>query len=337
GERVFSPYECSRFMLITITPNPTIDRVYYLPSLIPNTVHRAVKEVATPSGKGIDASIILHLLGKPTLALGLTAGHTGQVLASLMSEMGVPHDFIAAEGETRTVPVIRDDATGHEYTITAPTLQATTAHLAQLLARLAHHAPSAWGLICAGSLPAGMPADSYAHILRHARELGLITLLDVGGPALQLGIAGAPAYLKINMAELIALDNAFAQHQLAIEQHPTNRTALCTLATALAAQLHRLASDAIIISMGKRGALAVAHSGAWYAPALDVPIGVTAGAGDAMDAGIMLAREQGAGWLEAMRWGTALAAAAVMHPGTAGCDATQVPHLLQQVHVERIA
>ena len=28
---------------------------------------------------------------------------------------------------------------------------------------------------------------------------------------------------------------------------------------------------------------------------------------------------------------------AVMHPGTAGCDATQVPHLLQQVQVERIA
>ncbi|MCB0087552.1 MAG: hexose kinase [Caldilineaceae bacterium] len=324
-------------MLITITPNPTIDRVYYLPRLIPNTVHRAVKEVATPSGKGIDAAIILHLLGKPTLALGLTAGYTGQVLASLMNDIGVPHDFIAAEGETRTVPVIRDDATGHEYTITAPTLRATAAHLAQLMARLAYHAPSAWGLICAGSLPAGMPADSYARILRHARDLGLTTLLDVGGEALRLGIAGAPTYLKINMAELIALDDTLAQHQLALAQHPTSRTALCAFATALAARLNRLATDAIIISMGKRGALAVAQGEAWYAPALDVPIAVTAGAGDAMDAGIMLAREQGAGWPEALRWGTALAAAAVMHPGTAGCDATQVPHLLQQVQVERIA
>ncbi|MEZ4664480.1 MAG: hypothetical protein R2911_43665 [Caldilineaceae bacterium] len=42
--------------------------------------------------------------------------------------------------------------------------------------------------------------------------------------------------------------------------------------------------------------------------------------------GIMLAREQGEAGAKT-RWGTALAAAAVMHEGLAGCDPTQVPLL----------
>lgn len=323
-------------MLITITPNPTIDRVYYLPSLVPNTVHRALKEVATPSGKGIDASIILHLLGHSTVALGFAAGHMGGVLASLMDDLGVPYHFIEAEGETRTVPVLIDAASGNEYTITAPTLRAGPCHLTQLLEKLTHYASNAWGLICAGSLPSGMPADSYAQLLHRARELGLITLLDVGGESLKQGVAGLPGYLKINLSELVALDAEFSPYAAHVAEGGERPTGLCEFATALAERLGRLASDAIIISMGKRGALAATREGAWYTAALHVPIGVTTGAGDAMDAGIMLAREAGEAWPEALRWGTALAAAAVMHDGTAGCDPTVVPALLERVQVETI-
>ncbi|MEZ4664478.1 MAG: hypothetical protein R2911_43655 [Caldilineaceae bacterium] len=83
--------------------------------------------------------------------------------------------------EKRTVPVIQDGATQTTNTRSRrPRCTLPPAHLTQLLDRLAHHASAAWELICAGSLPAGMPPDSYAHILRRARTLGLTTLLDVG-------------------------------------------------------------------------------------------------------------------------------------------------------------
>ncbi|MBV7336603.1 hexose kinase [Chloroflexi bacterium TSY] len=323
-------------MILTITTNPTIDRVYYLPKLEANSVHRATKEVYTPSGKGVDVSIFLTLLQKPTIALGLNAGHTGNMLVGLLDEMDVPHDFVRGIGETRTVPVLVDQTTGAEYTITAPSLQGSEVHLEKLLQKLDHYAHNAWGMVCAGSLAQGLPDDSYAQLLRRGRQHGLVTLLDVSGKALSHAIESPPDILKINHAELAALDTTFAPHSETISASQGEPPNLSVFAATLQHQLGTLAHQAIIISMGEHGALAVTNDGHYYAGALDVPVAVTNGAGDAMDAGILMAMMDGKDWFYALRLGTAAAAAAVMHDGTAGCDPTHIPQLISQVEVVEI-
>ncbi len=324
-------------MIITLTPNPTIDRVYYLPALVPDTVHRSTKEVASPSGKGVDASIILRLVNEPTVALGFNAGQMGHVLAGYLDELKVPHDFVKAEGETRTVPVLVDHATGQEYTITAPTLSATPEQFDELLDRLSHHATTGWGLIAAGSLPPGVPEDGYAQIIGRAKASGLLTLLDTSGNSLRHGIAALPHVLKINQLELADINAAFADFAEQITAANGKPAILPEFAAALRNELGRLATKAIVISMGKRGVLAVTGDGTTYAEALNVPVKVTNGAGDAMDTGIMLALQRGQGWEEALRLGTAMAAAAVMHPGTAGLEPTMIEPLSQHVVVESLS
>lgn len=323
-------------MILTLTPNPTIDRVYYLPSMRPDTVHRALKEVATPSGKGVDASIILRLLGEPTVALGFNAGQMGKVLAGYLDELDVPHDFVAAEGETRTVPVLVDTETGQEYTITAPTLTVQTEQFAKLLQRVQTHAQGAWGIIMAGSLPAGAPKSGYADLIKTAKDAGLKTLLDTSGESLRQGVTAVPHILKINQMELADINADFAEFAREITASTGRPSVLPDFAMALREQLGTLAEDAIVISMGKRGVLAVTLDEALYAGALDVPVGVTNGAGDAMDTGIMLAQMRGENWTEGLRLGTAMAAAAVMHEGTAGLDPAQIDPLLARVVVEAV-
>lgn len=323
-------------MIITLTPNPTIDRVYYLPSLQPDTVHRSIKEVASPSGKGIDVSVILRLFDVPTVALGFNAGPMGKILADYLDELDVAYDFVSANGETRTVPILADQATGQEYTITAPTLSATPQQFEQLLARIAHHGASGWGLVAAGSLPPGVPAAGYAQIISRAKEAGLTTLLDTSGASLRHGIAGLPHILKVNQMELAEINADFADFAEQITNSSGRPAILPEYAQALSSQLGTLASDAIVISMGTRGVLSVTADGATYAGALNVPVKVTTGAGDAMDTGIMLARMRGEGWQEGLRLGTAMAAAAVMHEATAGLDLANVEKLLPQVEVEQL-
>jgi len=323
-------------MIITITPNPTIDRVYYVPRLQPGTVHRASKEVSAPSGKGIDVSVLLHLLGEATVALGLNAGHNGRVLAGLLDDWGVQHDLVRAQGETRTVAVVVETGSGDEFTITSSSLVAEEQHLALLLERLEHYAPDAWGMVCAGSLPAGLPADSYTQMLQCARRYNLTTLLDASGKALQQGIQGQPHILKINHRELAALDNTFAPHADTISASKREPSNLSVFAAKLADQLGTLAQQAIVISMGKHGALAVTRAGSYYSEALDVPVAVTSGAGDAMNAALLLARQRGESWIDALRLATAAAGASVMHPGTSGCDPAQIEKLLPQVEIEEI-
>jgi 1-phosphofructokinase family hexose kinase len=248
----------------------------------------------------------------------------------MLDAWGVAHDFCAARGETRTATVLVDLAVDEQSTISTATLSATEAHLAQLTQKLDRYAGQAWGLVCGGSLPPGLPADSYARILRHARSLGLVTLLDTSGEALARGVAGLPHVLKVNRHEVEAL-GADVQRVDALGPQ-----ALRALARGLAGLFGRWASEALIVTLGEQGSLAVTREGAYWARPPGVPVSNTAGAGDALAGGLMLARSQGAGWPEALALGTAAAASVVMNEGTAICRRAQVEQLLAEVSVHRV-
>jgi 1-phosphofructokinase family hexose kinase len=311
-------------MILTLTPNPTLDRVIFVRHFRLGRVVRGEREVVVPSGKGVGASLVIHELGGDTVAAGLNAGFTGDLLARLLDEWGIPHDFIPAHGETRTGVVLVDLAAGQQSTISAPTLTATPGHLPRLLALLDRYAPQAWGVICAGSLPLGLPVDSYAHLLRHARQRGLVTLLDTSGQALRRGVAGLPHILKINQNELASLD---ADIRMADD--------MADLTRQLSAHLNEWASDALVITLGGRGALAIATEGSYWAPSLEVPVVNTAGAGDALSGGLFLARSRGADWPAALTLGLAAATSVVMNEGTAICRREEVDELLSRVRVTR--
>ncbi len=310
-------------MILTLTPNPTIDRVLSLREFAWGQPVRAEREVVTPSGKGVDASLVIHELGGETVALGLNAGVNGRLLAAMLDERGLRHDFTPAEGETRTATVLVNHAIGDQSTVSAPTLRATAACLDQLCAKLDRYTGQAWGLICGGSLPSGLPRDAYAHLLRHARERGLITLLDTSGQALCDGLAGRPHILKVNQHEWSALAPELALGDVWEKDHVGGWVSC----------LGKWATDALVITLGEEGALAVTRDGVYLARPPPVPVANTAGAGDALSAGLMLARSRGEDWPAALALGTAAAASVVMNDGTAICRRAEVDALLLQVRV----
>jgi 6-phosphofructokinase 2 len=307
-------------MILTVTPNPTIDRVIFCRNFALDTVVRAEGEAISPCGKGVNASMALHELGADTLVLGLEAGFTGSHHAHLLDELGIKHDFLPGCGETRTLIVLVDRAVGQQTSISAPTLRAGPEHLQQLAGRVKAHSNRAWGLISGGSLPPGLPIDSHARLLRHGQEAGLVTLLDSSGEPLRQGLAAKPNILKINQREMSELD-------------PDAPNEVDELAEGLQRRLGAWASDAVIVTLGAKGSLAVTGDGVYWAKAVDVPVVNTAGAGDALSAGIMLARSRGDGWLAALALGTAAAASVVMTEGTGICFRDEVDRLLAQVEV----
>lgn len=323
-------------MILTVTANPTIDRVLFVRNFAMQDVVRAEREVVSPSGKGIDVSIILHELGAATLAISLNAGLSGAMLAALLAERDVPCHFIPAQGETRIAALITDVAQGRQSTILAPTLTAGPQQLDALVEQVVVHAGSSWGLVCAGSLPPGLPPTSWERLLRVGQEHGLVTLLDSSGAGLQHGIAGLPHILKINgreLAELAATQGETLPAWSAPDQPPDQ---LSALAAWLHNHLGRWAQTALIITLGAQGALAVTADATLYVAAPNVPLVSAAGAGDAVAAGVMLARRQGQDWGDALRLGVAAAAAVVMNEGTAVCTAAQVNDVLPQVQFRNL-
>ncbi|MCC6455423.1 MAG: hexose kinase [Caldilineaceae bacterium] len=319
-------------MILTVTGNPTIDRVLFVRDFAMQDVVRAEREVVSPSGKGIDVSLILHELNAPTLAISLNAGLSGEMLAALLAQRGVPYHLIPAQGETRIAALITDVAQGRQSTILAPTLTAGPQHLDALVEQVVAHAHASWGLVCAGSLPPGLPVSSWARLLQVGQAHGLVTLLDSSGAGLMHGIAGLPHILKINGRELAELAEAHGE-RLPAWNAPHH---LHDLAAWLHDHLGRWAKAALIITLGAQGALAVTGDETIYVPAPNVPLVSAAGAGDAVAAGVMLARRQGQAWGEALRLGVAAAAAVVMNEGTAVCTAQQVYDLLPRVQIANL-
>jgi len=317
-------------MILTLTPNPTIDRAVFVRGFRLNAVVRAEREAVTPSGKGVDASLVLRELGGDTLALGLNAGWTGRLLAGMLGERDIAHDLVPADGETRTATVLVDLAARGQSTISASTLHATEAHLEAMLHTIEQYAPRAWGLICGGSLPPGLPTDAYARLVRRAREFGLFTLLDTSGKALQEGIAAPPHVLKANLREFAVLDPDVEDAILGVPD------GVVRLAARLCRCRERYGLDALIVTLGTAGALGATTDGVYHTVPPEVKIANTAGAGDALGAGLMLARRRGARWTAALALGAAAAASVVTNDGTALCRRDQVRALLGQVQVRAI-
>ncbi len=320
-------------MILTVTPNPTIDRVLFVRNFAMQDVVRAERETVAPSGKAIDVSAVLHAFGVDTLALGLNAGLSGDMLESLLDDLGVPYDFVPAEGYTRVAALITDMDAGRQSTVIAHTLFAGASHLEELLERAAAHMQACWGMVCAGSLPPGMPADAYARLLAMARQHGVTTLLDSSGDSLRNGVTARPDILKMNRSELAALAPDAASAWPDHVDHKSVRGHVAELARALASSKERWAEQAMIVTLGKQGAVALTPDGNWYVPALSVPVVSPAGAGDGMTSGVILARYRGQSWRDALALGTAMAASVVMNPGTCECYPHQVEELLPQVEI----
>jgi 1-phosphofructokinase family hexose kinase len=311
-------------MILTVTANPTIDRVLFVRDFAMQDVVRAEREVVSPSGKGIDVAMILHEMGAKTLAISLNAGLSGAMLAALLDQRGLPCHFINAQGETRIAALITDVANARQSTILAPTLTAGPQQLHRMIDAVTTHAPNSWGLVCAGSLPPGLPTDTWAQLLHTGHELGLVTLLDSSGIGLQQGVAGLPDILKINARELAELATEYRE-VVPTWSAPSDFGAL---AAWLRDYLGQWARTALLITLGAAGALAVSAEETVYVPAPKVPLVSAAGAGDAVAAGVMVARRHGQVWGDALRLGVAAAAAVVQNEGTAVCTAQQISDLL---------
>ena len=306
-------------MIVTVTPNTTIDLTVFIPELVPDTTIRATRTVQSMGGKPTDASWILGEMGIPSLALGFSGGATGDKVAALLRARGATTDFTTADGDTRTNVIIIDEANKTHTTITTTTMSIAPAHLDALRIRYTAALDEASVVVLGGTLPKGVEPSFYTEFIGLARARGVPVVFDAAEPNLSAGLAAGPSYIKPNEHELGQLVGR----------------KIDTLADAYAAGREVIARYGVqpIITLGSDGALAVLHDRAIFAPPLDVPVMSPAGAGDAVLAGIAASIHLGQPVEEGLRLGVAAATAVVMMPGTADCRREDVERFLPQVRL----
>lgn len=287
-------------MIVTITPNPSLDRTYELAQLSRGEVNRAVADRIDPGGKGVNVSRALSAAGHRTTAVLPLGGPAGLLLAELLRHQGIEVATVTVRGETR-VNISVAEAGGTLTKINAPGPELTAEESATLLAAVRRDftGPEVSWLACCGSLPRGLAPEWYAELVAQVHDGGARIALDTSGPALLAALAARPDVVKPNRDELA---EAVGRPLAAISD-----------AVDAAGELRKRGAQQVLASLGADGMLLVAEEGSWYGRAPVASVRSDVGAGDASLAGFLGAGGSGP---KALAAALAHGAAAVRLPGS---------------------
>jgi len=249
-------------LIVTLTINPTIDRVISVDRLAfedrayINSTHESA------GGRGINASCVIHSFGGKTLALLICGGDAGKRLQEHLQCGSQEFQVVPVQNEIRTNLTITDK---HGLTVnlneTGPTLsKAEVARVEKLVEGTLDRA--AWLMIC-GSMPPGVPPSFYGRLVAAARKKKVKTLLHADGEALRLGIEERPTVVTPNQQEADRL---------------LGRTLLTrTHYLEAAERIRTMGPESVVLSLGSRGAVGAFREGIFEAlpPRVDAvcPIG----------------------------------------------------------------
>jgi 1-phosphofructokinase len=298
-------------MILTVTPNPSLDRTYEVPTLERGEVIRATGERMDPGGKGVNVSRAVAAAGQRTVAVLPLGGAPGALIADLLDAQGIEVAPVPIAGATRS-NIALAESDGVLTKINAPGPELSAAEQELLLDTVRDQSRDADWIACCGSLPRGLAPSWYADVVARAHAGGARIALDTSGRALLEALRARPDVVKPNAEELA---------------HAVGRP-LATVGDALKAaeEVRGMGARAVLASLGADGQLLVEDAGAWFAHARVDTVRSNVGAGDSSLAGFLIAGGSGP---EALASAVAHGAAAVQLPGSvmptpAGLDPSAV-------------
>ena len=293
--------------------NPALDITYVSQRFVTGEANRVGCVHVRPGGKAVNVARLLSQAGHDVLVTGLAGGLAGDEIARELAERSVPHSFTrCAAGSRRTVSAFSvDDAAATGYNESGPSI--TAAEWAQFTADFAALVGGAAAAVLSGGLPTGLPVDAYRTLAAIAADAGAEVFVDAHAGPLLAALAAQPAVVKPN------------EHELAEAAGLTVPIALPDAARAANALLTD-GARAVVVSLGRRGLLAVTPGGALLAVPPEQR-GNPVGAGDAAVAALVDGELTGRPWPDRLRRAAAMSAAAVRQPVAGEVDPTDVAEL----------
>lgn len=305
--------------ILTLTLNPTIDLSSSVENVFPEHKLRCGPVCNEPGGGGINVARAIRHLGGQCRALHFCGGPTGDVLRALLDLERIEHAPMAIKGWTRQSVTIVETATGQQYRFVMPGPTFTEEEWHGALAHVAELPATPDLMVASGSLPPGVPDDFYGQLARIVRAQDSRLILDTSGRALAAALEAGVFLVKPSLREL----RTVAGGDLADEAEQE------------AAAKRIVASggaEVVVVSLGAAGVLFVTQAGCERLRSPTVPVRSKVGAGDSMVAGITLALARDYSLRDAVRFGIAAGAAAVMTPGTELCRREDAERLFKEIN-----
>ncbi|MBP3963992.1 1-phosphofructokinase family hexose kinase [Paenibacillus lignilyticus] len=309
--------------IVCASLNTAIDKQLVLPAVHLGVVNRISSVDATAGGKGLNVARAAKSLGAPVMATGFAGGSNGSWIRNKLQEIGLEHQMIIIEQESRICLNIIDEGGRRTTELLEPGPVISLEEKEQFIALWRSLCvPGRW-LTLSGSLPRGLGDPFYAQLITEAKLAGANVVLDTSGKALGLGVQSGPHTVKPN-------EDEFRQW---CGSDPRDYEAVRLAAV----RLGEYGVQTLIVSLGADGCLAATPDGQlWLAiPPTIQPVN-TVGCGDSFVAGWTVACSRGMAISAALQFAVAVGTANAMTPGTGQVNIADVAILVPRVTVTRL-
>jgi 1-phosphofructokinase family hexose kinase len=308
-------------LIITLTVNPAIDRTMTVERLVFEDRVYITSSRESAGGRGINAAGVIQSFGGKAMAIVPASSQSAAHFKEFLIGCGFKLVVVPVRHDVRRNLIITDEQ-GLTLKLNEFGGMLDKAELASIEKVVREKLDQAsWLMIC-GSLPPGVPASFYAHLITLARKRGVKTLLDTDGDALAAGVKAKPTVVTPNQQEAERLLNT----ALLTQTHFVNA----------AVRIQKMGAEGVILSLGSRGAVGAFDHEMIEAIPPRVDAIAPIGAGDALAAAYTWAMERHNDFRDALRWGVAAGTASAQLPGMRFADLEQTQQIYDQVEVRHV-
>lgn len=309
-------------MLLTVTLNASVDKLYLLEKNTLGTVMRVRETRNSAGGKGINVSRVAAQLGESVTAMGFVGGHTGHYFEALLAQQGITHAFTPVAAEMRNCINCWDLSCGQSTEYLETGAPVTEQEANRFLEDFAMRLPAANVVTISGSMPRGLNDDFYATLVRLCHHAQKPVLLDASGSALGQALPAAPDLIKPNVDELEAL----------LGHCPRTFTEQVDAVRAL----HQAGISCAALSLGAEGVLLACAEGVYHGVPPRIEPKNTVGCGDSMVAGFAVGLARGLPIAERIRLAVAVATSAALAIGTGEFADADLQAILPKVMIHKL-
>lgn len=298
--------------------NPSIDTFLHVDAVTSGTTNRVRLEESFAGGKGVHVALACRELGEEVVLLGIWGGQRGAWMRRFCEARGVTCAGPVIKKESRMCLTLRtaDGFNETEFLGLGPEINAEAAE--ELNATFGELLPLVHTITLSGSLPPGLPTETYASLAERARAADRPVLLDVTGKPAQAALRSPLFGLHLNANESRALlgSETADLHELGLE---------------LRSRFPR--TDWIALTGGREGLYLVTREACIHAWRHIEAVHSTVGSGDCLTAGLAVAHARGLDAREAARLGVACGAANCLRAELGMLHAEEVAAQLPRVEL----
>ena len=310
-------------MILAITMNPAIDKIYFVENYQINEVHRPTKVIDSAGGKGLNVARVANIIGEEVAATGFVGGGNGKFIENAIEKLGIINRFVHIESNSRICINVTDTVHKTCSEVLEPGPHIHVNEEKQFLEAFNDMIKDVDVITISGSLPQGVSADFYSKLIQEANRQQKKVILDSSKEALQLGILAKPYAIKPNKDEI----KTFYKGSL---------DSIDGLIDALVF-FQNQGVKMPIISLGSAGSLIAYENKVYQVKIPRINVINTVGSGDAFVAGCAVGLSRQYSLEDTLRLATACGCVNAMHQQTGYVTEEEVCDFTKQVIVEKIA